>query len=169
MCKPRYLDRVVYGEDYVLLGPWAGGEATTAQVCEDFWFKDTDFYNTYLGDIPLMASREVDSLDDVTVHVDNLAANVDQNVRQVMPRAENYIMGGILGMFAFRIMPFYASGDCKGVLISLGGAAGFEYLTRIPATATLSMSSISTTHLYAIVCFVIGNVLYWMRRMRAKT
>ena len=55
-------------------------------------------------------------------------------------------------------MPYYASGQYKGLLAGLRGAAEYELLTGYPGSAILGMDAQSAAHFLVIALIAIGNI-----------
>lgn len=61
-------------------------------------------------------------------------------------------------------MPYYASGQYKGLLAGLRGAAEYELLTDYPGSAILGMDAQSAAHFLVIALIAIGNIGFFLTR-----
>jgi hypothetical protein len=65
-------------------------------------------------------------------------------------------------------MPYYNSGQIKGMLQGLRGAAELELIIGSPSDAVKSMDALSVGHLVIILFIVLGNILFLLNRYRPK-
>jgi hypothetical protein len=80
--------------------------------------------------------------------------------------ADRVIIGGLTAVYTADIQPFYQSGQMKGILGGLKGAA--EYETRIgrPGDGMAGMRSQKVAHYMIIAFIVLGNVAYLYNKKR---
>jgi len=64
--------------------------------------------------------------------------------------------------------PYLNSGQLKGLVAGLKGAAEYETLLGKPAIATRGMPAQSAVHILIIVLIVIGNILYLVEKRKRK-
>jgi hypothetical protein len=57
--------------------------------------------------------------------------------------------------------PFYTSGQFKGIVSGLNGAAEYEVLARVPGKGASGMDAQSMGHLWVIFTILAGNVAYF--------
>jgi len=146
-----------YGEDYVILPFKAGGESAIAGL-KDFWsFMPSDVDGTPLKDLPLFQGftdmRDVDVIVPCTGSSDGLFYVSHLNAAYGTP----IIMAGTAPVLPF-IGPFLASGQVKGAIIGLSGAAEYEILAGVPGQATGAMDAQSMGHLLIVGLVLIGNL-----------
>jgi hypothetical protein len=76
------------------------------------------------------------------------------------------VVGGLTAVYTADMQPFYQSGQMKGILGGLKGAA--EYETRIgrPADGMAGMRSQKVVHYMIIAFIVLGNVAFLYNKKR---
>ncbi len=159
----------VYGEDYVVLGYFAGGENAVAALSENLRsvFK-SDIYGSPIDQIKMM--QDVNSIRDVDLVVSiNVgpggAATADVWVRQVAVVYRDVPV--ILGMTAVmtpNCMPYLQSKQIKGLLGGLRPAAEYELLLKQPGSAVAMMDAQSAAHLTILIFILLGNIAYFATR-----
>lgn len=159
----------VYGEDYVVLGYFAGGENAVAALSENLRnvFK-SDIYGSPIDQIKMM--QDVNSIRDVDLVVSiNVgpggAATADVWVRQVAVVYRDVPV--ILGMTAVmtpNCMPYLQSKQIKGLLGGLRPAAEYELLLEQPGPAVAMMDAQSAAHLTILIFILLGNIAYFATR-----
>ncbi len=158
-----------YGVDWVNLGYKPGGEVTMKKMVDNFWegAAYVDMAGTPLEQLPIM--RGFDSLKKANLLIDMMAV--------VPSPAENYlkmvsIPHGVpmaIGTTAIQApteMPYYSSGQYKGMLAGLRGAAEYEYLTKRPGPAMMGMDAQSAAHILVIVLIALGNIGWLVSRKK---
>lgn len=75
--------------------------------------------------------------------------------------------GALTAVSAPEIAPFLASGQLRGAMAGLRGAADYEALVKEPGTATLGMTVQSFVHIAIMGFIVLSNVVYFLERRRA--
>ena len=66
------------------------------------------------------------------------------------------------------LYPFLQSGQMKGLLGGLAGAAEYEALVGAPGLGTTGMQPQSVTHLIIILFILVGNTVYFITRRRGN-
>lgn len=159
----------VYGEDFVVLGYFAGGESAVAALSENLRsvFK-SDIYGSPVDQIKMM--QDVTSIRDMDLVVSiNVgpggAATADVWVRQVAVVYRDVPV--ILGMTAVmtpNCMPYLQSKQIKGLLGGLRPAAEYELLLKQPGPAVAMMDAQSAAHLTILLFILLGNIAYFATR-----
>jgi hypothetical protein len=62
--------------------------------------------------------------------------------------------------------PYFSSGQFKGILSGLSGAAEYEFLARVPGLGAAGMDAQSLGHLWVIVLIVVGNIAFFLGKGR---
>jgi hypothetical protein len=75
---------------------------------------------------------------------------------------------GCTAVSAPQFMPFVQSGQLKGLLGGLKGAAEYETFMEYPGDATKYMASQSIAHLVIILFIIIGNLAFFMKQFRKE-
>ena len=63
---------------------------------------------------------------------------------------------------------FYQSGQLKGLLAGLVGAAEYEILLNRPGKANAGMTIQSFVHLAVILLILAGNIAFFMQKQRGR-
>jgi hypothetical protein len=163
----------IYGEDFVVLGYFAGGENAVAALSENLRsvFK-SDIHGSPIDQIDMM--QEVKSVRDMDLVVSvNVgpggAATADVWVRQVAVVYRDVPV--ILGMTAVmtpNCMPYLQSKQIKGLLGGLRPAAEYELLLQQPGPAVAMMDAQSAAHLTILIFIVLGNIAYFATKSKDK-
>jgi K+-sensing histidine kinase KdpD len=70
-------------------------------------------------------------------------------------------------------IPFASSnteaGTIRGYIAATPSAAAYEYMLHRPGTALSIMDSFNTTMTYAIVLLILGNLDYFVSKLRMKS
>jgi len=171
--------------DYVSLPYKAGGEIIIRGIATDMRSIFTqDVNNVLLSEIPMM-----DGVNNITDFdfVFDLSAGVPGNAEWVQFACDEYkipLSSGCTSIMVTDAIPYVESGQIRGILAGMPGAAEyeqmvFEYLNNnldikylnkdaviIPGKATSRMSAQSIAHLLMVVFIVFGNISYYLIRKR---
>ena len=171
--------------DYVSLPYKAGGEIIIRGIATDMRSIFTqDVNNVLLSEIPMMVG--VNNISDFDFVFD-LSAGVPGNAEWVQFACDEYkipLSSGCTSIMVTDAIPYVESGQIRGILAGMPGAAEyeqmvFEYLNNnldnkylnkeaviIPGKATSRMSAQSIAHLLMVVFIVFGNISYYLIRKR---
>lgn len=158
-----------YGEDFVLMPYLVGGETAAAALAKDFKSTaKTDLYGKTVGDIPIL--RNVKDAKDfsLAVCITSGTPGVEEYLRQWVSPYNVPMIVGALGVAAPTYMPYFSSGQIKGMLGGLRGAAELEILAGAPSAAVSSMDALSAGHLVTIIFILLGNVVFFLRKREGK-
>ena len=171
--------------DYVSLPYKAGGEIIIRGIATDMRSIFTqDVNNVLLSEIPMM-----DGINNITDFdfVFDLSAGVPGNAEWVQFACDEHkipLSSGCTSIMVTDAIPYVESGQIRGILAGMPGAAEyeqmvFEYLNNsldnkylnkdaviIPGKATSRMSAQSIAHLLMVVFIVFGNISYYLIRKR---
>jgi hypothetical protein len=156
-----------YGVDFVNLGYKSGNEAMVLALGASM--KRTfplDSHGTPVDSLPLM--RDIERLGEAKMLVE-IAATVAANIwlQQAQGRYHLPMVAGVSGVMAPEFFPYLQSGQVKGLLGGMAGAAEYEALVGTAGTATRGMDAQSLAHLLIIFLIVLGNVLWYVGKRRA--
>ena len=160
------IQSLTYGEDYVFLGFYTGGEAAVARMATSLRsIFPVDSQGVPLDDINLM--KNVDSAQDITIVISSdTGDSIEYWIRQWFT-PYNVPVGEVgISMLGSSLMPYYRSGNIFGISAGIRGGAELEKLVGIPGTATKNMDSISLSHMMVIIAVIIANVGYFMTRTK---
>ena len=160
--------------DYVSLPYKAGGEIIIRGIATDLRSIFTqDINNTLLSEIPMM--NGVNNISDFDFVFD-LSAGVPGNAEWVQFACDEYnipLSSGCTSIMVTDAIPYVESGQIRGILAGMPGAAEyeqmvFEYLNEkvsiVPGKATSRMSAQSIAHLLMVVFIIFGNISYYLTR-----
>ena len=159
----------VDGEDYVFLGFRPG----TTQVIlgmgtEISGVFETDFGGKPLSEIPMMENiinyDQIDLLVDLassaTPDAWIIYANVQYNLK---------IAAGVTGVMISQMFPYLQTGQLVGLMSGLLGAAEYENLVGVPDKGMQWINVESFVHILIVLLVVIGNIAYFINRIREET
>jgi hypothetical protein len=66
------------------------------------------------------------------------------------------------------LLPYYLSGNLKGLAVGVRGGAELEKLTGFYGDATIRMDAINITHIMFVLIIILGNVGYTITRMKLR-
>jgi hypothetical protein len=152
-----------YGEDIVHLGYVAGGEGAIRAMSQDI--KGTfpvDYQGKPSSSFALL--KNVNDIKDVDAILEYAGGDPGLNafIRQIVEENPgiNYACGVVTVSFPGSL-PFFQSGQVKGLLQGLRGAAEYEILVGIPGAGASLMDAQSIGHLVIIGFILIGNIAYF--------
>ncbi len=160
--KPEENYGAVYGEDYVFLGYIAGGQTAMAGVLGDLHaIVSTEYTGKPIDQIPLL--KGVEGAEDISL-VAYITTSGDTSEGWVYQAYSAYgkdVVGGMLSMMTTSMKPYYDSGQLKGLLDGVKGAADMEFLTRHPGDAIKSSDVLSFSQTLVLIFIIVGNISYW--------
>jgi len=155
-----------YGEDYVNLGYRPGYTAMMVGIGREI----RDYFRTDYRGVPIDSfgfMRSVHTYRDVGLLV-SLAhgAIADAWIVYVGGRYNQPIVVGCTGVNAPNLYQYLLSGQIKGLIGGLQGAAEYETLIEQPGSATLGMPAQSSAHGLIILLLIVGNVGYLLAKRK---
>lgn len=157
-----------YGVDYVNLGYKANyvavlkGMGTSIEA-----IFPTDNSGTPLSELPIM--REIQNYENITLIfavADN--AIIEYWVSIVNAQYGTPVVSGVTAVSAPKYYSFVGSGQLKGLLGGMKGAAEYEQLVNEPDLAMKGMGIQSLVHLLIIALVVVGNMGYFLGSARKR-
>jgi hypothetical protein len=158
----------VSGQDWVFLGFRPGWSSVVLTMGESIRGTfNNDYYGQSTQDMPALAG--VNSLKDMKLMMDiALGESVDMWIQYGSNRLKIPFVAGVTAVMTPDLYPYLDSGQAKGVLAGLRGAADYELLVNRSGDATRGMSAQSITHGLLIALIVGANVRFLFRRARGK-
>jgi hypothetical protein len=157
----------VYGEDFVVLPYRAGMETALAAIGRDIRSVfPQDFYRKNTADLPLM--QKIKGMSDFAMLLKTSGWNPDLHVRQLVTVYNMPMVANCTGIVAPGAMAYLSSGQVKGLVGALAGAAEYERLLGLPGSATRAMDAQSTTHLLTVTLVLLGNIGYFASRSQQR-
>lgn len=162
------------GVDYVFLGYQPGISAVVLSLGEEIRRAfPTDAYNVPLDSLPMMA--DIHNYDDIAFMMDLSGSSIPMTwVMYAGARYGQRIGVGTTAVSAAQYYPFLDTGQFRGMLGGLKGAAEYEKLirkagyTKARETATIGMDAQSVAHLVILFLIIIGNVSFFASKSHRK-
>lgn len=162
--------RQVYGVDYVNLGYKSGDEAVMVLMGQSL-------PNTFPRDhggrdvrtLPIMEGVRNYSSFALLVSLSTGYPGTREYVQQVQGRFHIPIVAGVTAVTAPSLYPYLQTGQLRGLLGGMAGAAEYEALRYERGMASHGMDAQSLAHVFIGLCIVLGNVAYWEKRRRAAS
>jgi hypothetical protein len=153
-----------YGVDHVIMPYKAGLDVVIASMGRDIHGLYTeDYFGTPTRQLPLM--QQIKDIKDIALIVDFMPGNTLVDfIRQVESIYGVPVTGGVTAVCIPTMMPYVMSGQCRGLLGGMRGAAEYELLVGVPGAAIGGMDAQSLSHLLIIVAIALGNAGLLMSR-----
>jgi hypothetical protein len=164
----KEFDLVEY-EDYVLLGFRPGNEAIVKGLASDLRKVYTvDSKGTMLADIPMMDG--VNNLNDFQFIFTGSAGypGTFEWVQYGGDPTGVPLSSGTTSIQVNEVMPYVQSGQVRGILAGMPGAAEYEKLIGTPGIAIQGMAAQSFAHLVIVLFIVLGNLAYFITERRER-
>jgi len=158
-----------YGVDYVNLGYKPGGTAVLRTMLKDLWGASAgvDINGTPLENFPLLSDITYvgpDTIDAVIVFTSGSPGDGDYLTYWTDPMGMILITGQVAVQVPSR-MPYIQSGQYKGLIPGLRGAAEYEKLIGKPGVATQLMDAQSAAHTAIIILVILGNIAFFGEKL----
>ena len=164
----KEFDLVEY-EDYVLLGFRPGNEAIVKGLASDLRKVYTvDAKGVMLADIPMMDG--VNNLKD-SQFIFTGSAGYPGTFEWVQYGGDPTgvpLSSGTTSIQVNEVMPYVQSGQVRGILAGMPGAAEYEKLIGTPGIAIQGMAAQSFAHLVIVLFIVLGNLAYFITERRER-
>ncbi|MBT4112029.1 MAG: hypothetical protein HOE42_02560 [Candidatus Marinimicrobia bacterium] len=164
----KEFDLVEY-EDYVLLGFRPGNEAIVKGLASDLRKVYTvDAKGVMLADIPMMDG--VNNLKDFQFIFTGSAGypGTFEWVQYGGDPTGVPLSSGTTSIQVNEVMPYVQSGQVRGILSGMPGAAEYEKLIGTPGIAIQGMAAQSFAHLVIVFFIVLGNLAYFITERRER-
>jgi hypothetical protein len=124
-----------------------------------------DYYGTPVEEIPLMES--IQNYEQIPA-VLTLASTSVGEFWPVFAGSRYGVtcLAGLTAVYVADIQPFYQSGQLRGILGGLKGAAEYEMRINRLGDGTNGMRSQKMVHFVIVGFIIMGNVAYWLSRRR---
>ena len=87
-------------------------------------------------------------------------------VQQVQGRFHIPIIAGVTAVSAPTLYPYLQTGQLRGLLGGMAGAAEYEDLRYERGMASRGMDAQSLAHVFIALCIVLGNLAQWERKRK---
>lgn len=156
----------VYGVDYINLGYKAGNEAVMVLMGQGI---TNTFPRDHSGaastSFPIMRGVRDYSSFPLLVSLSAGFPGTKEYVQQVQGRFHIPMVAGVTAVSAPEYYPYLQSGQLRGLLGGMAGAAEYEKARDEKGPATRGMDAQSMAHVFVALCIVLGNLV--QRRKRA--
>lgn len=153
---------LVYGVDYVNLGFQSGNEFVIQRMGDDFKSMfPKDMSGTPYDSLPLV--RNVKNFSNID-YVFNLSSGYVGTKEWVLVGVDRFgvkMGAGNTAVQVTEMYPYVRTGQIRGILGGMNGAAEFERITGYLGKGTRFMLSQSFAHMVVIAFIIIGNVAYF--------
>jgi hypothetical protein len=158
-------NRKVDGVDYVNLGYKAGNEAVMVLMGQSIaGVFPRDQAGRDVARLPIMRSVRNYSSCALLVSISVGYPGSKEYVQQVQGRFHIPIVAGVTAVSAPTLYPYLQTGQLRGLLGGMAGAAEYEDLRLERGMASRGMDAQSLAHLFIALCIVLGNLAQWERR-----
>ena len=155
------------GRDYVNLGYKAGNEAVMVlmgQGVANAFPRDQRDRET--RSLPIMNGISNYASFPLLVSISGGTPGTKEWVQQVNSRFHLPMVSGCTAVSAPEYFPYLQSGQLRGLLGGMAGAAEYEKARGEKASATQGMDAQSLGHLFVALCIILGNLVQWSRSRR---
>ena len=158
-----------YGVDYVNLGYKAGNEAVMVLMGQGILNAFPQDYNgTDTRTLPLMQKAHDYASFPLMVNISEGYPGTKEWVQQVEGRFHLPMVAGVTAVSAPEFYPYLQTGQLRGLLGGMAGAAEYERLQGEIGSATRGMDAQSLAHYFVAFCILAGNALQWVRRPKRE-
>ena len=157
-----------YGVDYVFLGFRPQVTATILGLGEDF---QNVFPEDYYGNstFELELTRGIKNYDEVVLLVSVADGDLPLYwVNFAVARYEKDLAVLSTAVMATSFYPFLNSGQIKGLVSGLKGAAEYELLLGKPGMGSRGMDAQSMAHLLIVILVILGNLGFWLEKKKVQ-
>lgn len=156
---------LVDGVDYVNLGYKSGNEAVMVLMGKGIASAfPRDQHGRLTSSLPIMRGVSDYSSFPMLVNISAGYPGTKEWVQQVNSRFHLPMVSGCTAVSAPEFFPYLQSGQLRGMLGGMAGAAEYEVLRKERGAASAGMDAQSLAHLFIAACIVLGNVVQWAKR-----
>jgi hypothetical protein len=160
-------NRQVDGVDYVNLGYKAGNEAVMVLMGQSIpGAFPRDHNGRDATRLPIMQSVRNYSSCAMLVSLSVGYPGTREYVQQVRGRFHIPIIAGVTAVSAPTLYPYLQTGQLRGMLGGMSGAAEYEDLRFERGMASRGMDAQSLAHVFIALCIVFGNLAQWERKRK---
>jgi hypothetical protein len=154
-----------YGEGYVHLGYFTGGEAAYAGIMEDIHsIFHEDYQGTPTSNLPLMNELTTPTHQNFKLAAIYTAGGevVEGWIRQISVRYGIPLITEVNEMMVPVVLPYYPI-NCAGILNGGIGAAEYEAFAKLPGEAIKLSDMLTMGGLVVLLFLVLGNIGFFMK------
>jgi hypothetical protein len=154
------------GVNWVHLGYIAGGEAGTGSLVNDIrGTVQADYFGTPIDDIPLLEGVNDASSFSAVLWWGGSEGSMPYGIRQISVPFDIPITGMCTTNEVPNFSPYISAGQLQGIFGGVRGSAEYEYLLKLPGPALGQAMATNFGGLLWMVMVILGNVLYFIKRM----
>lgn len=164
----REFPQARYGKDWVNLGYKSGNEAVMVLMGQGI--KNAfprDYRGRPVASLPMMGEIRDYTSFPLLVNISAGYPGTKEWVQQVQARFHLPMVAGVTAVSAPEYYPYLQSGQLRGMLGGMAGAAEYEKARGEKGSATRGMDAQSLGHLFVALCIVVGNVIQFSQRRRS--
>ena len=157
-----------YGRDWVNLGYKSGNEAVMVVMGQGVINAfPRDFRGNACETLPIMRSVRNYTSFPLLVNISAGYPGTKEWVQQVQARFHLPMVAGVTAVSAPEFYPYLQSGQLRGMLGGMAGAAEYEKARGEKGSATKGMDAQSLGHVLVAVCILLGNLVQIVQRRSA--
>jgi hypothetical protein len=165
VCRDEYHKQ--YGVDYCYLGFKEGREAVMVRMGRSI--RETfplDHYRTPITQLPIMNEVQNYSSFRLLVNVSVGYPGTKEYVQYVQSRFAIPLISGASAVSVPEYSAYYTSGQLRGLLTGITGAAEYENLIKHKGLAMIAMGGQTMGHVLIVFFILVGNLMYFVNRRR---
>jgi hypothetical protein len=164
----EYFPHKQYGVDWVNLGYKAGEDAVMVLMGKGIANAfPRDYRGTETRSLPIMRNVRDYSSFPLLVSISAGFPGTKEWVQQVQSRFHLPMVSGCTAVSAPEYYPYLQSGQLRGLLGGMAGAAEYEKARGETGSATQGMDAQSLAHVFVAFCIILGNVVQRFKRREA--
>jgi len=157
----KAMSNMVYGEDWVYLGYFAGVETGLAALLKGIPNMFTyDAFGNAVVDLPLI--QQANKAEDFAVFMGSGGGELGHWIRQIAVAYDKPLAIMTQGICAPSIQPFIPQ-LVYTMLTDMKCAAEYEYMIGMPGPAISGMDIQTVVHLFLFVMIILANVMYFTK------
>lgn len=161
---------MVDGENYVNLGYKSGNEAVMVLMGQGIASAfPVDQHGRSTRTLPIMRDVTNYSSFPLLVNISAGYPGTKEWVQQVNSRFHLPMVSGCTAVSTPEFFPYLQSGQLRGLLGGMAGAAEYEVLRHEKGSATRGMDAQSMAHVFIALCILLGNVVHRTRARGGKS
>ena len=158
------------GVDWVHLGYVAGQEAGVGALVNDIrGTVEADYFDTPIDDIPLLDDINDGSGFSAVLWWGGSEGSMPYGIRQISVPFDIPITGMATTNEVPNFSPYISAGQLQGIFGGVRGSAEYEFLLSLPGPALGQAMATNFGGLLWIAMVILGNVLYFIQRMRGES
>lgn len=160
---------IKYGVDYVNMGYKTGGIVVINGIGTNFSnIFPTDKHNTPIRELPILQDVKNYRSFSLIITLSAGTPGVKEWVALAGTKYNIPIVAGTTAVSVTELYPYYSGGQVTGLLNGLKGAAEYESIAGVPGKAITGMDAQSMAHIVIIVFIILGNIILFVEKRRAK-